>query len=308
MRVYIAKFKVLSSLITPLQSDTIWGYIAWACFHIWGEKREKDFIKEHENGNPTLVSNAFPDGFIPVPAIPAKSKSGDTREDFKKVKKKNYIKIENFNKIKDNLTWETLFEVLKSEIYEDEKSKAKTTAVLRNKIDRFSFTTTGTGELFATKETFIPDYKMWFAIKTNYFNRAELKQILRYIELNGFGADASVGRGKFKFIELNKFELPESSDGNAFVTLSNFIPEDSEWSNFEDASYKIFTKYPKVGGHFALYQPFKKPIVFFEAGSVFKVGKFKNFYGKLIHNIHTNPEIVQYAYAFPIKVKMGDQK
>lgn len=309
MKTFRVKFKVLSPVITPFQSDTIWGHIAWACYYIWGEKGCKDFIQAHKNGNPTLVSNAYPDGFLPVPHIPLVGKDGEIveREIFKKLKKRNLMRIENFEKVKDGLSPDKLFEVLKEEV-SDERfviGKAVIETILRNKIDRLIFTTAEVGELFATDETFYDlNMPMWFAIKTEFFNKGEIETILRCVELNGFGADASVGRGRIKFIEITEQGLPEASDGNAFMSISNFIPAGDEFVEFEDAWYKLFTKFPKAGGHFALIDPFKKPLLFFEAGSVFKVSKVKDHYGCLIENVHSNKDIVQYAYAFPIKVKL----
>ncbi len=310
MATYKIKFKVLSSVITPFQSDTIWGHIAWACYYIWGDKRCKDFINSHKDGSPTLVSNAYPDGFVPVPYISLFSKEQVEREIFKKVKKKNLMKIENFEKVKDALNPEKLFEILKREIDEERKKEEKKlkiteVAILRNKIDRLSFTTSGMGELFATDETFYAgDTAMWFALRTEFFSIGEIEAILKSIELSGFGADASVGRGKIKFIEISEYSFPEAKDGNAFISLSNFIPADGEFSQFEDAWYKTFIKFPKAGGYYALLNPFKKPLLFVEAGSVFKVKELKSYYGRLVENVHSDPDIVQYAYAFPLKVKM----
>jgi CRISPR-associated protein Csm4 len=316
MGTFKVKFKVLSSVITPFQADTIWGHIAWACYYIWGEKKCKDFIQSHREGNPTLVSNAYPDGFMPVPYIPFVGGSDEVTDSeiFKRVKKQNLMRVENFEKIKDGLSSVKLFDVLKKEI-EDEARKDKkfvnfvsetmSETILRNKIDRLSFTTTEMGELFATEETFYNfDVSMWFVIRTEFFSKGEIEMILKCIELNGFGADASVGKGRIKFTQLTEQGLPEAKDGNAFMSLSNFVPAEREFVEFEDAWYKLFVKFPKVGGYFALIDPFKKPILFFEAGSVFKVSKVKDYYGCLVENVHSNQDIVQYAYAFPVKVKL----
>ncbi len=308
MRVYKASFKTRGSNITPFQSDTLWGYFAWACFHIWGERFGKEFIDANRNGNPTLVSNAYPEGYLPVPMIEIKkSERVERREIFKQVKKRKLMRIENFRKIKDGLEWNKLFEVLVSEVEtrNAEALEAGTYTVVRNKINRLTFTTSGVGELFATEEMFY-SFNLWFAIKMNFLNRGQIETILRYIEFSGFGADASTGRGSLKFISLEDFELPESDNPNAFMTLSNFIPTREDLDNVDGSNlwYKIFTKYPKTGGHFALIDPFKKPLVFMEAGSVFKVKTHKEFYGQMVSNVHSNPDIVQFAYAFPLKVRV----
>lgn len=307
MKTYRVSFQIRGSVITPFQSDTLWGYFAWACFHIWGEDFGREFLEANKNGNPTLVSNAYPDGYIPVPIIEiGKVERTEERSIFKKVKKKELMKIENFDKIKDELKWEKLFEVLSEEVKTSEEKKSETYPVMRNTIDRLTLTTAGAGELFATVETFYESgYKMWFAVKTDFLNREQIEKILKYIELSGFGADASTGRGNVKIISIEEdYKLPESENPNAFMSISNFIPSDEDLSTAEDMWYAIFTKYPKTGGHFALIDPFKKPLVFMKAGSVFKTKNVKEFYGRIVNNIHSNQDIVQFAYAFPLKVRV----
>ena len=312
MKTYKINFQIRSPIITPLQSDTIWGYFAWACFRIWGEKFGKEFIEANKNGEPTLVSNAFPEGYLPTPIIEIeRTEKVEEREIFKRAKKKELIKFENFERVKDKLSWSELFQVLSDEVKSEEKERDKfgrihSTNIMRNKISRLTFTTGETGELFATEETFYESqFKMWFAVRTNFLNREQLEKILAYIELTGFGADASTGRGSLKFISIEEdYKFPESENSNAFMSISNFIPTDYDLSQAENLWYSIFTKYPKVGDYFALVDPFKKPLVFMKAGSVFKVRNVKEFYGCIVSNVHSNPEIVQFAYAFPLKVRV----
>jgi CRISPR-associated protein Csm4 len=174
-------------------------------------------------------------------------------------------------------------------------------------MDRVTFTTVRAGELFGVEETFYnPGKSMWFALRTDFLSKEKLKAILRYIELTGFGKDASSGRGRIKIISVSEYQLPESNTPNGFMSISNFVPTWDEIRNSDSIWYSIFTKYPKVGGEFAIRDPFKKPVLFFEAGSVFKVKNLKNFYGQLISNVHSNPDIVQYAFAFPVKVKLEE--
>ncbi|MFN3134657.1 MAG: type III-A CRISPR-associated RAMP protein Csm4 [Candidatus Kryptonium sp.] len=313
MKAYKISFEIKSSTITPFQSDTLWGYFAWACFHIWGEKFGKEFIDANKNSNPTLVSNAYPEGYLPVPIIEIKrTEKVQRREIFKQVKKRKFIRIENFEKVKDGLEWDKLFEVLVSEVVAETKKgkvwEVETHAIMRNKINRLTFTTSGVGELFGTEEIFYsPRVKLWFAVKTDFLSKGQIEAILKYIELSGFGADASIGKGDLKFTSIEDLKLPESENPNAFMTISNFIPTKDDLNNVDGTNlwYKIFTKYPKVGGHFALADPFKKPLVFMEAGSVFKVKDHKEFYGQILNDVHSNPDIVQFAYAFPLKVRVG---
>ena len=76
----------------------------------------------------------------------------------------------------------------------------------------------------------------------------------------------------------------------------------------------IFTKYGKLGGHFANSpisgtgspMPFKYPLVMFEAGSVFKKEKEIINYGRVVAGVHPigTPNIIHYGIAYPLPLNV----
>ena len=64
---YTIELKLSAPLITPFQSDTIFGHICWAVrFLKWGEEDKlNDFLTQYETEDspPLLISNGFPKVF-----------------------------------------------------------------------------------------------------------------------------------------------------------------------------------------------------------------------------------------------------
>ncbi|WP_155957649.1 hypothetical protein [Eubacterium sp. 14-2] len=112
-----------------------------------------------------------------------------------------------------------------------------------------------------------------------------LKDVLAKMFSYGIGAQRSVGKGGFHLegeVEpFQGFQCP--SDPNGFVALSNFVPQRGDPT---EGSYKAFVKYPKVSyTEKPEDSPFKKPIIFLQAGSVFQAHPVKEFYGSCVEHI-----------------------
>jgi CRISPR-associated protein Csm4 len=76
MKTFKINIKLISSIITPFHSDTLWGHICWALRYTQGEKELLDFLECYYSGEPPLViSNAFPKGHLPFPVLEPIGKS-----------------------------------------------------------------------------------------------------------------------------------------------------------------------------------------------------------------------------------------
>ena len=61
MNTYCVDIKPESPFLTPPQSDTIFGHLAWAIAYDQGETRLRQILAEFSSGNPPfLLSSAFP--------------------------------------------------------------------------------------------------------------------------------------------------------------------------------------------------------------------------------------------------------
>ncbi|HDK26256.1 MAG TPA: hypothetical protein ENG48_04085 [Candidatus Atribacteria bacterium] len=183
--------------------------------------------------------------------------------------------------------------------------------VFHNTINRVTGRVEEPGGLFTEIETYYPKEEANYEIylQTTYFSLEEIQKYFSFIGENGYGKDKSIGKGYLELKDIQQYTLFEPQDSNGFMTLSSFIPaEDDPIEGF----YEVFTKYGKLGGDYAKsgiggegLNPFKKPLLMFKAGSTFLINhKSKNYYGRLVSHIHSSPQIRQYGYAFPLKIKL----
>jgi len=302
MVVFKIEYELKSSLQTPFHADTIFGHIAWAFRYLKGEEALKNWLKESLN-NPTLISNAFPVGYMPRPILKPLpfeffDKNPDNQKYGKKIKKVELVKKDWLVNNQDKLNAAELNEHLLNIVKTKQVFEAKTVLVPHSSYNRQSGRTMD-GALYDTEETFNLPGKFWFCFSSETVDQALLDKILDYIAFDGFGADKSVGKGMVGDFKTEKTTLPHPANANAVMSLSNYIPAERNEIN---GYYQTITKFGKLSGGFASgYNPFKKPVIMFKAGSVIFDKEYHpgKIYGQLQGDVHTNPDIVQYGYVFP---------
>lgn len=319
--IYEIKLKLLTATGTPFQADTIWGHLAWQIRYLRGEEELTRFLRSYPE-TPTLISNGFPDGFLPMPILPPLHAEemekliteffGDTASDrlrggdvIKKIKKTAFIPEEILltagTPVSSYYIYKQLLQI------DREKRKTLTKEVLltaHNTINRWGSSEEG-GNLFYTEDTFYPkSAPIRIFVQSDFFTAKELEELFTAIGLSGYGRDASTGKGAFGDVTVSRSEIDFDRKGNAIMSLSNFVPS----ANLpQKGYYDLMTKYGKLGGIHVLEKetPFKKPLAMMKAGSIFLTGDTQQAYGALIRDIHfTDKEIVQYAYLFPLPVNL----
>ena len=323
---YTIEVKLTSPVVTRFQSDSLFGHICWAIrFLKWNvSERLDNFLDCYDNNQtpPLLISNGFPKGYLPKPAVPpvtqkelddiiGKENRIDNSHIVKTIKKIDIISKDSLREhLKDTITPSRLFYSMRKNYkdIEELRKKEQVAIVQHNTINRIE-NRVDKG-LFAQEEIFFNKNGGEFEIylKTHYFTRNELERIFRYISEEGFGKDKSTGKGSFDFVIKDGFDLPESEVSNAFMSLSSYIPRKEDP---RDGFYNTLLKYGKLGGIFAKGvpevqgNPFKKPLIMFAAGSTFYDSNIsEKTYGSLLKDVHKNDKIRHYAYAFPIGIRL----
>ncbi|MGA1871283.1 MAG: type III-A CRISPR-associated RAMP protein Csm4 [bacterium] len=327
-RDYTIDISLKSPIVTPFQSDTIFGHICWAISYLKWEAKDKlaeflDFYDKEESIPPLLLSNGFPAGFLPKPIIPPIKqevlegiiKREDRIENsfkIKTIKKAKIIAKDYFAQVQNEMiTPQNLFKKMfnQYDALSKELKKVQSAIIQHNTVNRLGI---GNTRLYSQEEYFYnnqEDGKFIIYLKTYYFSPNDLERIFHFISDQGFGRDKSTGKGYFEFKIKEGIDLPESDSPNAFMSLSSFIPKDNDPNS---GYYQILLKYGKLGGHFAKggaevnANPFKKPLMMFSAGSTFYDYEYHKdkIYGQLLKDIHHNQKIRHYAYAFPIGIKL----
>lgn len=293
MNLYKIAVKPISAYCSPLQSDTLFGAFCWSYLYKYGEDALKKLIQNYKSGNPDIIfSNAFPCDRLPMPIglddllkeqkmLPTKKKRYQKYIDDKSRKKLSTISLNNFNRL-INGNFQNVH--IESDLNSEERMIPG--QEWRNMVNRETDVVEnidGQGSLFEVEQFFTNGVFDIYIYSS--FNESELKTVLTEMFRFGIGAQRSVGKGGFSMIgevELfDQFELPPKP--NAFVALSNFVPA---YNDPTDGYYKSFVKYPKVSyTNSEEDSPFKKPIIFLRAGSVFRTNTVKNFYGSCIENV-----------------------
>jgi CRISPR-associated protein Csm4 len=324
-------FVLKSPIRTAFQADTIFGHFCWALKYLRGEEKLNEFLSSYTE-IPTLFSNGFPSGFFPKPILPPLTTTESKRiiNDFndnlpgeneiqktvsgldwlKQIKKWEFVEEDVILSMRDNFSCDRLHRYYFNNLIRDSRKAPtsphpdnKSELVMHNTINRLS-STVGGGGLFQLEEIFFErDTSFWFLVASEFLSIDDITEIMNYIEKSGFGADKSVGKGFIGNVSIEGYALPHSSNSNAIMSLSCFVPSGKLP---EEGYYRLFTKFGKLGGDYAVSEnPFKKPIILMKEGSVFMTGDYTAYYGTLIDNVHWNEKIRHYGYVFPLGIRVS---
>lgn len=293
MNLYKITIRPISSYCSPLQSDTLFGAFCWSYLYGYGENALDKLIDHYKSGVPDIIfSNAFPSGKLPVPvglneSVKERASLATKQERYKRYiadknrKQASFISLEGFNDIINGQA-ET---ALKGNSM-DSGTKEKPQSEWRNMVSRETDTVEnidGASSLFEVEQYFAEGAFDIYIYSS--FDEMLLENVLTEMFNYGIGAQRSVGKGGFRLegrVErFGGFRFPLNPD--SFVALSNFVPGRDDPT---DGFYKVFVKYPKVSyTENPEDSPFKKPILFLQAGSNFRVQPVKEIYGSCVENI-----------------------
>lgn len=259
----------LTAFATPLMGDTLFGQLCWAIRHGWGEARLAALLDGYTAGHPFLVvSDAFPGGFLPLPALPAAhwaGQSGDPKE--RKLLKR-------IAWVPDDLLG-TPLETWQVQAKERRPAQADfcSRPQPRNSLNRLT-QATGKGEGFSPYTV----RQHWYdegaqldihvRLDDSRFVRADLAAALAHTGAAGFGKDANVGLGKFECGPAEDCSLHGHAAPDAWLTLAPCAPQGLAW-NAARCFYRPFTRYSRHGDIAArLGAPFKNPLLLAATGAL----------------------------------------
>ena len=297
MKTYRIKLSLNSGFLTPFHADTLFGHLCWVIAYLEEEKELEKFLKPFKEGNPPfLISDGFPEDFLPRP-FSAEFNIEDP-ELRKEIKKRNFVSLAEFNHIREGKSLKKL-QTIEPSICE--------IATTHNSISRLTYTTFAEGGLYNLEEIIVSYVSIYLKVISESW-KVRVVELIERLSNFGYGRKKSIGKGQFCLEEVKEFEFPEVKNPNGFVTLSNFCPSKDDPT---EGLYKIFVKYGKLGEVLTYCgNPFKRPLVMIKTGSVFKTeGKPKHFYGRIVENIApAAPNVIQYAYAFAVPIIYPEKK
>ncbi|MDR3222231.1 MAG: type III-A CRISPR-associated RAMP protein Csm4 [Methanobrevibacter sp.] len=303
------------SIFPELHSDTIFGAIISAINDLYAEVVEEILLEFKENP-PFILSSAFPylcDGNKKIKFYPKiitanistnkenKSNEPIFEEDMdnrKKFKKVRYIQEEIFFKLASGELKE--IDIIKNldkynvngDLLTNNdlivKGKTSLRTIPNNSVNRIS---QESENIFYSEGYEFKDMGLFFFIKFRENKYEEIiKSAIKFLKDRGFGKDISVGKGNFDY-EIEEYDLAKN-EGNYFITLSRYIPNEEDLNKINEYSaYELGSKRAKASSG-----ELRKQIRFFKEGSTFP--QYNNHYGRIVESGKNSPAI-EYGYAFP---------
>ncbi len=296
MALYRITLELKSSLITPLKGDTIWGHIVWGIANHEGEQAVSSFLEEQKQQPELVVSSAFPEGYvcrpIPKPRERKEALNVDSYTDIKKSKKRRIIKAS------------TLLKGVEEPPKDIDKPNIMTVSVTHNTMDRRSGAVLE-GGLYSQAEDWISwdNNRMDIYIESSY-SADRLRTLIEWAFENGYGADASTGKGNISVVADSLTQVELIYDTGLYMSLAPFVIDPCQ--NIRNLRADTFVRSGRLGGEFSDLSPFKKTVVLFSEGAVFESDDNMNYCGRLLTNIHADPRICQSGFAPVIPVREED--
>lgn len=300
MCLYRAVITPQGPLASPLYSDTLFGAFCWAWLRLYGQAAlEQELIDPCLNGAPPAVfSNGFPQGTLPLPlgtqdavmdlgALPTKAERRRAYQNNKRLKGAKYIDRAMFLRLCRGEAPSAA--QLTGALY-GEPGEAQTT--LRNltdrETDRVAAGARG-GQLFIEERRFFAPGQRFDVYLLSPLPQKRLRAALDLMFTLGIGGGKSTGSGVFRLEELapDSALLASPAQCNAFVTLSNLLPAQTDPTA---GRYQLLPKYGRLDRELAASEtPFKKPLLFVQAGAVFYTAAPRPWYGRCVTDVAAAP-------------------
>lgn len=260
---------------TPWQSDTLSGLLCGSIARLGGsETLRREVVAPALAGRPPfVVSDAFPDDWLPVPAFARLLHwSPELR---KPVKRARWISRESFIRLQRGQPISVHDMIPHSGFHES--------IHLHTTINRTTLTTSNGGNLYPREETLLAAGRERLTVYVRLADtfRELFWGALRELATGGFGADRSAGKGQFHLDgELERSDdLDRNDDATGRLVLSTFQPNAGDPT---DGAWDAFTKYGKLGPEFGLENVFKRPLVLIKPGASFPTRDTRGWIGRAI--------------------------
>ena len=268
MRVLCYTLRPLTAFGTPLAGDTLFGQLCWTLRHQLGHARLQALLEGYTAGRPfAVVSDAMPNGHVPLPVLPSAAWVSSENADRKALKKRRWLAVDDLARPLPQ--WQSFARA------DAELAPVTERAQPHNTINRQTGTT-GTGpfapysmsQRWYTQDTRLDVH---VALDDSRLSEDELGAALAYIGATGFGRDASIGLGKFELAAAARpVQWHRPAGANRYLTLGPSAPQGLGFCPVR-SSWQVLTRFGRHGD--AAVQggsPFKKPLLLAQAGAVFR--------------------------------------
>jgi len=283
MQAFHVTIHIQSPFATSLKGDTLFGQLCWAIRNRLGEDRLTELLTGYTSGQPfAVVSDAFPQGYLPLPKLPGSYYEKVENLDRKAIKKRGWLPEQAVEKplahwLNHAVDAKTIVNALCGKdvrIVTEHRSLSEKHPQPHNTIHRQTNTTgeAGFAPYSIEQEWFTPGISWIFFILLDLkrIDADDCRQCLEDIGNIGYGRDASIGLGKFELSDFAETTLPTQSGANACLTLAPCAPQGLGFDS-KNSFYQLFTRFGRHGDR-AVHQegkPFKNPVLLAQTAAVF---------------------------------------
>ena len=262
-----ATLALATPLGTPLVGDTLFGQFCWTLREAQGVTELTRRLDGYTQGEPWLVvSDGFPSGYLPKPALPQQFEPQPDPAARKAAKKKRWIPAVRASEALD---------VLLASAVDDNAAYGKapqTTAQPHNTLNRL---TGSTGDAaFApysmAQTVYAPGQRIdvYLVIDETLVSTGDCGRLLAAIGASGYGRDASIGLGKFSVEAIEPASFAAPAGANAYWTLAPCAPQGQGFDGAE-SYWRTLTRFGRHGNAHAIAgNPFKTPVLMAATGAV----------------------------------------
>lgn len=311
---YKISIRPLASYLSPLQSDTFFGAFCWSYRYLYGEERLADLLSVGLVGGPKIIfSNAYPSGYLPLPMgyrdegrtgydAADKQEARAAYQQNKIYKKCSLISREGFRMFQTGDVCGYSQYLAQEEVCES--------GVMHNTVNRGAGTvqkTKGQGSLYVKNELRAPEGMTYDVYILTSLELGLLREVLTLMLTLGIGGSKSTGKGEFALVGdlTEERELLTCGEANGFTALSNFIPAASDPAG---GWYKTMVKFGKTDREYAASEtPFKKPLLYLQAGAVFRTDAVREYYGRIVTGVSQFPGVVVNACTIAVPVRVPER-
>ena len=234
MALYKYRLYPISPFASPVQSDTLAGHLLCAAGELYGISKITELIDLFKQENPPFsVSSGFPTDCLPMPFLPgltrqkvAEMLGSNLDKDLsgflvklKGFKKKNWLSVSAFQRLRDKLSLESLFVDWMGNEDDYPEIYSYSSFQTHNTIDRRTGTVMEGGLYFSPITAFGADFGFDIYVETHEQDLFE--SCLDHISRSGYGADSSTGKGAFSWERITDFDSDSFSGEGIHRLKSN---------------------------------------------------------------------------------------
>lgn len=286
MSLYRLTLRLKSPLGTPLIGPTLFGQLCWVRREVEGDSDLNAFLNDEDRI--WRLSDGFPADYLPKPLVCPQPVPKDKFRDLKRIKKRIFVTRKVF--LKNRNAWDETVLNVDTDTAGDQTLKKR---IAHNHVDRGGHGTQEDGGLYFLDE----DWRFSDPARDKvdlYIETSEplgqVRGLLKQLGEQGYGRDASTGRGRWEIVSAREDSDLSNGLGNRRVSLSRGTLDE----RMRDTLWRIEPHFGRLGPELSLtgVSAFKRPVLLTRPGATFR-SEDDGPFGHLLRNVHpTRPEVL----------------